>query len=581
MVTYTKLLTKWLAYGLAGAALLSSTEFRPRAAGPISGRVFEDFNGNGVFDTTVTYVNDGGIGVTPGAIDSGRAGIEVRVYDAAGVLQGGPAVTDAAGLYTVATSGTGPYRVEFTALPAGYQPSAVAPGATGNASSVQFVPDGNVGNVNLGILDPANFCRNNPTLITSCFVFGDNVAGPFNGNPVLVSLPYSAGSNSPTDELSYFQPTTHQVMVAANQAGSVYGLGYRPSTNTIYGSAFMKKHAGFGPAGPGAIYAMDATTGVTTLFANLDTIFGAGTAGSDGHAGNGGDYTRDNGNTAWDAVGKTALGGLELSADGTKLYVVNLADRRIYELPTSGPLTPATARRVPIPLNAPGATGVGGADLRPFGLQWYRGQLFVGIVNSAESTQNRADLQAYIYRLDPATLTFGAAPALQFALNYPRGQVFTLQAGGQADWLPWSPTFVTNSPSTQWGPLGIYPQPMLSGLSFDVAGNLVIGVRDRAADQFGFFAMDDPNSTTLYEGMSGGDTLFAAINTPGNLNSGWTFESNARAGTFGPTGGANNNQGPGGGEFFFRDSFTVPEWPAHPRRGVERRASSRFPVIPT
>ncbi len=150
---------------------------------------------------------------------------------------------------------------------------------------------------------------------------------------------------------------------------------------------------------------------------------------------------------------------------------------------------------------------------------------------------------------------------LQFPLNHPRGQVFTLQAGGQGEWLPWSPTFVTNSPSTQWGPLGIYPQPMLSGLSFDVDGNLVIGLTDRAGDQFGFFAMDDPNSTTLYEGMSGGDTLFAAINAPGDLTSGWTLEANARAGTFGPTLGANNNQGPGGGEYFYSDSFTVPNGP--------------------
>ena len=547
-----------LAYLLAGAAVVSFAEFRPQAAGPISGLVFEDFNGNGVYDTTVTVVNDGGAGVTPAAVDRGRAGIEVRAFDAAGNQSGATVVTNAAGQYSIATTGAGPYRVEFTNLPVGYQPSAVATGATGNASTVQFVPDGNAVNVNLGILDPANFCKDNPTLVTSCFVFGDNVSGSFNANPVLVSFPYSAGSNSSTNAASYFLPDTHLLMVPANRAGSVYGLGYRQANNTIYSAAFMKKHAGYGPAGPGGIYATDAASGVTTLFADLNAIFGAGTAGSDGHAGNAGDYTRDNGNIGWDAVGKTGLGGLELSADGSKLYVVNLADRNVYELPTTGPLTPATIRRVSIPLNAPGATGVNGADLRPFGLQWYRGQLYVGVVNSAESTQNRANLQGYVYALDPSAMTYGAAPALQFPLNYPRGEVFTLQAGGEGEWLPWSPTFVTNSPGTQWGPLGIYPQPMLSGLSFDVDGNVVIGMRDRAGDQFGFFALDDPNSNTLFEGMSGGDTLLAAINVPGNLNSGWTLESNSVAGSFGPTLGANTNQGPGGGEFFYGESFTVP-----------------------
>ncbi|HUU36075.1 MAG TPA: SdrD B-like domain-containing protein, partial [Vicinamibacterales bacterium] len=207
--------TRFFAYALVGIAVLSSAEFRPQAVGPISGRVFEDFNGNGVFDTTVTFVNDGGAGVTPAAVDRGRSGIEVRAFDSAGVQAGATATTDAAGLYSIATTGAGPYRVEFTNLPAGYQPSAVATGVTGNASTVQFVPDGNVGNVNLAILDPANFCQNNPTLVTSCFVFGDNVTGSFNANPVLVSFPYSAGSNSTTNAASYFVPNTHQLMVPA------------------------------------------------------------------------------------------------------------------------------------------------------------------------------------------------------------------------------------------------------------------------------------------------------------------------------------------------------------------------------
>ena len=129
-----------LAYLLAGAAVVSFAEFRPQAAGPISGLVFEDFNGNGVYDTTVTVVNDGGAGVTPAAVDRGRAGIEVRAFDAAGNQSGATVVTNAAGQYSIATTGAGPYRVEFTNLPVGYQPSAVATGATGNASTVQFVP---------------------------------------------------------------------------------------------------------------------------------------------------------------------------------------------------------------------------------------------------------------------------------------------------------------------------------------------------------------------------------------------------------------------------------------------------------
>ena len=307
---------------------------------------------------------------------------------------------------------------------------------------------------------------------------------PNNANPVIVDFPYSAGSSTLdyNERASFFAPSTHALMVPANQAGTVYGLGYRRASNTVYAAAFMKKHSGFGPSGTGAIYAVDPSSGATTLFADLNAIFGAGTAGADAHAGNGGDFRRDNDNVAWDAVGKTSLGGLDVSADGSKVYVVNLANRELYELPTSGPLTPATVRHSAVPLNAPGATG-GGADLRPFAVQWHAGLLYVGIVNSAQSTQSASDLRAYVYSVNPSTLAFSAAPVFQFSLAYPRGDIQLSQAGGGAAWRPWTPTFATTSPSP--AALGIYPQPMLTGLSFDVEGNLVVGLRDRAGDQFG------------------------------------------------------------------------------------------------
>ena len=142
-------------------------------------------------------------------------------------------------------------------------------------------------------------------------------------------------------------------------------------------------------------------------------------------------------------MGKTSLGGADLSEDGRTLYVMNLADRSLYALPTSGPLNSTTVRRVQIPLNAPGATGVNGADLRPFAVQVYRGTIYVGIVNSAESTQNRADLHAYVYAVDPTTLTFGAAPVVQFDLNYPRGTVAVNV--GSALWAPWATGFATRA----------------------------------------------------------------------------------------------------------------------------------------
>lgn len=536
---------------LASAAILGGLQWRSQAAGPISGTAFEDFNGNGLRDTTAT-VASAGSGTTAVAVDRGIAGITVTVYDSAGAVRG-TATTAANGTYTVNATGSGPYRVEFTGLPTGYHPSRFASGGTGNGTTVQFVPDGTSTNVNLAVIDAANYCQDNPSVVTSCFVYGDQLTGAFNTNPVVVDFPYSAGANGGV-AADYNVPAGHALMVPANAVGSVYGLGYFQPTNTIYAGAYMKKHSGFGSGGTGAIYTINPSTGATALFADLNTIFGAGTAGADPH--DTADYDRDNGNATWDAVGKVSLGGLEVSPDGSRVFVVNLADRRVYSLPTSGPLNPGTVQRVQIPLNAPGATGTGGADLRPFALQWYRGQLYVGVVNSAESAgATTADLRAYVYVLDPSTLTFGAAPAFQFALNYPRGSVQIFNGVGPGNWNPWVPGFATQSPAG----VGTYPQPMLSALSFDAGGNLTIGLRDRAGDQFGFFALDNPADSQTWEGVAGGDTLFAAINTPGNPGSGWTLESNAQAGTFGPTAGAGNGQGPGTpggfGEYFFADEF--------------------------
>ena len=532
--------------------VLTATEWRPRASGTITGVVFEDFNGNGTRDTTTTVPSDGA-GTTQVAVDRGRAGVTVSVYDSAGAPQGST-TTGTTGAYSLSAAGTGPYRVEFTNFPAGYRPSAVAAGASGNGTTVQFVADGNSGNVNLGILDAASFCQNNPTLVTSCFVFGGEppAGGPYPTEAVVVDFPYSAGANSATNT-DYNQPSTHTLMAQEQAVGTVFGLGYRSQTNRVYAAAFMKKHSRYGPNGTGAIYLIDPTVanGAPTLFADLNAIFGAATAGTDAHAGNGGDYDRDNFNVGWDAVGKTSLGGLEVTPDGAFVFVVNLADRQIYRLPTSGPLNTTTVSRVSIPLNAPGATG-GGADLRPFALQYHNGLLYAGIVNSAESVgATAANLRAYVYTLNPATLVFSAAPVFDFPLNYPRGEVQTFNPPGPAEWNPWRATYASQSPPNT----ATYPQPMLSGMSFDVDGNMTIAIRDRAGDQLGFFTRDDPGVSNRREGVSGGDTLLAAVNTPGDLTSGWVLESNAQAGSFGPTGGAGNAEGPGNGEYFFQDDY--------------------------
>jgi len=512
----------------------------------ITGVVYHDFNSNGRRDTAATLPNDGS-GSIGAAIDAGLANVTVTAYDAAGV-QRGSATTSATGAYTLSASGTGPYRIEFTNFPPGYEPGAQG---TDNGSTVRFVPDGNSSNIDLGLVLPAAYCQDNPQLATSCFSLGDQITGPNNTRPALYSFPYSSGSNSATDIASYDQPTASTVL-RANQIGVTWGLGYARITQRLWAAAYFKKHAGFGPGGPGAIYVINpATSSVVNTF----TVPNATRNSHDTS-----NYLTDNGNIAWDAVGKDSLGGLDLSDDEARVYVMNLENRTLYALDAA---TGAVAASQPVPLDPPlpGGATCPADDVRPFAVEYHNAQVFVGLVCSAESSQNAANLRAYVYAADPATLAFGPAPVFDFPLNYPRGRANDGGGGPTpsnqpAAWNPWTPAFTALPPNIgdQNYLFPVYPQPMLTGLAFDVNGDLILGLRDRFGDQTGNQSPSNPaDFSQLYFGVTAGDTLRACA-LPGG---GWSLESNGRCAGRGTAPQA-SGQGPGGAEFYFQDDFSIP-----------------------
>jgi uncharacterized repeat protein (TIGR01451 family) len=534
---------------------LEVLEERCVPAGTITGLAFQDFNANGAFDTNATIADAGGTGRIGVAADRGVAGVTVTAYDAANAVRG-VAASRADGSYTLSAAGTGPYRVQFTGLPAGFFSG---PHGPNSGTTVQFVPDGNSGNISLGLVSPQQYAPDDPALATTCYVFGDQLNGPDASAPVIINFPYSAGADyaggafDDPNVAKYQAPSAHTLAVPARLVGTTWGLAYDQANSTLYAAAYMKKHAGFGPGGTGAIYRMAPTGSGASPYADLNALFGPGTAGANPH--NTANYFDDNFNASWDAVGKVALGGVAASDDGSRLFVMNLADRRLYSLPTGGPLSAATVQRFDVPV-PPGTTGVTAGnpkgDMRPFAVSCYQGLVYVGLVNSAESTQNRADLRAYVYTFDPAAGRFGTAPVLQFGLNFPRGFSF----GGSDDWNAWVPGFRQALPDDQPGAPAKYPQPMLSQIAFDPAGNMVLGFRDRGGDQLGPWVPSNPNRRDIrnYLGVSAGDLYRAAINVPGNLASGWALENNASAGGV-TTAGANNGKGPGGGEFYYQTEF--------------------------
>ncbi|HMR43977.1 MAG TPA: SdrD B-like domain-containing protein, partial [Saprospiraceae bacterium] len=96
----------------------------------------------------------------------------------------------------------------------------------------------------------------------------------------------------------------------------------------------------------------------------------------------------------------------------------------------------------------------------------------------------------------------------------------------------------------------VYPQPVLTDIEFDVDGAMILGFMDRLGHQLGYKNYPPQGTSPLISGISGGDIL-RAFQKADNL---FQIENNAKSGII-TTGGANNNEGPGGGEFYYRDVF--------------------------
>lgn len=500
-------------------------------AGTISGRVFHDYNSNGLYDTA-SGLN---------SIDAGVAGVTVTAYDPAGVNRGS-AISGSDGNFTLNATGTGPYRLEYTTIPSGYFPSARSANSlfggspTDAGSSVQFVADGGTINVNFALSRPEEFCENNPELVVSRFAFGAQ-NGVYGTNAVLRDFPYNSGTvYTDPSQANYDNPTTQTLTTSASTVGTIFSLAYNRANNRIYAASYFKRHAGFGPGAngtynnsddPGAIYVVNpSTSAVTSTF----TVPNVTTNSHDTS-----NYGDDNMNTGWNAVGKTSLGGMDLSDDGSTLYVMNLEDRRLYALNANTGTSIASSVQIQtLTLPTPGGTaancsgGSGGTDKRPFAVNFYRGRVYIGVVCTAETSGNPSNLFAYVFDVDPSTLAITATPVFSMPLNYNRGLA---DPGWAAEWQPWRTTISADFAT---------PQPMLTSIVFE-NGNLILGLRDRAGDQ----AMDNgPNAK-----RTAGDTIRAC----GSFGS-WTVESNGRCGGTG-TAPQGTGQGAGNGEFYHQDDF--------------------------
>jgi hypothetical protein len=511
------------------ATVLSAAVLASAAQGAITGKVFLDYNGNGVFDTTGTV---GTTPAIPSAVDVGVAGVTVSSYGVTGAgLDGvvgtaddvlgacGPSVTSNSatatlGDYTLVTTGClagAPIRVTFSSIPAPLK------AGHGSLTSVQFVNDGAT-TANLPLTNPSLFCQNNPLLVTSCYVLGDQVSGPNSGADVLVTVPYSAGG---TTLATGTLPAPGHIAIAS-QVGSTYGLAFQQNQQRLFAAAYMKYKFGFGPNGPGAIYAVNPATSTSVLFTDINAaamtdaarpgLFGPGAAGVD--------PVPSGDPASQGAVGKTAWGDIDLSEDQATLYALNMNNLRVYAFPATGTSVTSSTSVSVLPAMPFPSTDRGCSDPRvttatyegivgPYamGMAVKDGFLYVG----ARCTERYNSIDPgnfYVFRYNLSSNAWDASPVVTF----------------KAD-------------ATAYGPVRYSAN--ISDIVFAANGDMILSTRVMASDY------------TIYPGaISSVGQILRVCNVAGV----YSLEFNGACVGGALTGsGVGNANGPGGGQFFSPD----------------------------
>ncbi|MFI0722714.1 SdrD B-like domain-containing protein [Streptomyces sp. NPDC021224] len=394
----------------------------------------------------------------------------------------------------------GQYKVELLDWPNKYDPQTgqgfLSPSlaGTGLSSHLAFVDlnDGNDATLNFGVWNPEDYCQDNPDLVTPC-----QQAATKPGQKTLVTFPYSSRGDTQGNQ------SNPRRLTSVAQTGALYGLAYRKKDRRIFSGAYAKRHTTYGPGGPGAIYVTDRDTGATTLFTTVPN------AGSTPH----------NQGNRLDApfaavVGQESLGDVEISGDGSRLYVVNMKDRKLY---TYDATQPTAAAPLGAPVDIPDSACANPDDWRPMGLGWRDGVLYAGGVCSAQSSQNVSDLKAVVWQFNPATGTFLGTPLVDQPLNFPRDPAVVPTPG---NWNPWTRDDLTQFPVAPGTGVWAYPQPMLSDIEVERDGSLVLGFRDRTGDQHGlqiYSPNPNANPDKLETNATGGDIIKVCRDTAGDF----------------------------------------------------------------
>jgi SdrD B-like domain len=573
------------------AIVTGFTSAASAATGTISGTVFRDRNADGKRQ----------------AKEAGAAGVTIEIFDGSDNPIA-TATTLADGTYSAsvpAAIGT-EVRVEFSVASGSFLKPGVS--LANGATDVQFVAVGSI-DVDWSVQNPSDYCGSiaDTKLATTCWRWGDQTST----NRTLGAWDYNT-FDSPSVNLA---ADSHNLALSseapANKIGTTYGLGYNRVSGRLFAGAFYRRFAALHNRQTGAVYSVrNAGTPTSAVDAqpwvDLNALFGPNTAGEDKHptstsgkfppAGGTPNLTAEQAawfhdTDSWPLVGKSSLGDIEVTEDNEFLYMVNLADRKLYRASAmTRPATAADVQRVAIPV----APNCAADDSRPFGLGFHEGIGYVGVVCSAESTllgigqpavdaymaidkaeakgvkaevdaayanyrkvtaPALAQLHAYVFAFEatnmPATAA-GFTQSLDIDLNYQR-------SSDREAWVPWTNDFTM----TLLTSASLYEQrwnePVLASLAFE-GDTMFIGLRNRMGDRTSY-PSGHPDPTYVRVHSNGYREPHPAFNHEYGTRGGilracggagaWHLESN------GICDGAIGNQytpGPGGHLFFGRSS---------------------------
>jgi len=286
------------------------------------------------------------------------------------------------------------------------------------------------------------------SVITSIMPSGDRTHASNTNRSSVIAFDYAQRG------LTLILPSPIQ-LASASEVGTVWGKAYNPNTKKLYVASFLRRHADLSPDGLGAIYEIDlndisssATVGSPQLWMNLNSIthlgFGATLFPSETASNRelGTPFTPSHDVWAFSRVAKQGLGGLDISDDGSTLYVMDLTNRQVLAIDIAN--KHVTHRYA---VNNPGCQESN--DIRPFAVDYMKGALYIGVNCSGETNKSEDDIRGYVMKLSGNTF--------QTVLSDVKG-------------YKW-PYWWDNDTSQYWEYV-----PIITNIEIDENNNMIVGV---------------------------------------------------------------------------------------------------------